>query len=176
MKGFNSWAQGIIIAIIATSILQMILPDNKNKKYINVVVGIYILFCIISPVIGKDFNLENIDVDEYITIENSTNKEDTDVYNESIGETFKDKIIYNIKSQLKSKGYEAKNINISIDDKYNITKIVISDVYESKEKSKSNDTDSDKKEDIYINKIETNINTVDINIEEKPIKRNVYKW
>lgn len=173
MKGFNSWAQGIIIAIIATSILQMILPDNKNKKYINVVVGIYILFCIISPVIGKDFNLENIDVDEYIMIGNSTSQEETDIYNANVGEMFKDKIIYNIKSQLKSKGYEAKSINVNIDDEYTITKILISDVYEIKEKD--NETDSEKKEDIYINKIETNINTVDINIEDKPVKRYVYK-
>lgn len=30
----NLWAQGIIIATIIGTVLQMVLPDNKNKKNI----------------------------------------------------------------------------------------------------------------------------------------------
>ena len=32
---FNSWAQGIILAVIIVTILEMIVPEGKNKKYIN---------------------------------------------------------------------------------------------------------------------------------------------
>ena len=31
---FNSWAQGIILAVIIVTILEMIVPEGKNKKYI----------------------------------------------------------------------------------------------------------------------------------------------
>lgn len=38
--------------MIAT-ILEMILPEGKNKKYIKTVIGIYILFAVLSPIISK---------------------------------------------------------------------------------------------------------------------------
>ena len=38
--------------MIAT-ILEMILPEGKNKKYIKKIIGIYILFAVLSPIISK---------------------------------------------------------------------------------------------------------------------------
>ena len=61
----NVWTQGILIATIIAIIIQLILPENKNKKYIKVVIGIYILFCIIHPVVGKSVNLEDYDLENY---------------------------------------------------------------------------------------------------------------
>lgn len=55
----NLWAQGIIIATIIGTVLQMVLPDNKNKKYIKVVIGIYVLLCIIQPLITQKINFED---------------------------------------------------------------------------------------------------------------------
>ena len=31
---FNGWAKGIVLAVVIVTILEMILPDTKNKKYI----------------------------------------------------------------------------------------------------------------------------------------------
>ena len=59
---FNSWAQGIILAVIIVTILEMIVPEGKNKKYIKIVMGVYITFTIISPIItkvtGNNFELD----------------------------------------------------------------------------------------------------------------------
>ena len=44
----SNWASGIIVTIIVITILEMLLPNNKNKKYIKVLMGIYLIFCMIS--------------------------------------------------------------------------------------------------------------------------------
>ena len=178
VSNISSWAQGIIIAIIVGSIIQMLLPENKNKKYIKLVIGVYILFYIINPVVGKQLNLNEFSLDEYLNVEAETNSEETNIYDNTVKETFKSKVIYNIRSQLNSKGYESENIKVEIDDECNILKIVIKDVYEnSKKNSNENDeksnknTENDEKEDnedsqIVINKVDTSISSVDIK-EEK---------
>ena len=133
----------------------MILPENKNKKYIKVVIGVYILFTIISPVVGKNFDLSDYNLDNYLNIESSQKDDTSDIHNSNVQKMFKEKIIYNIKSQLKNKGYEAKNINIVIDEDCNVKKIEISDVYEIKENNENSIV---------------NINAVEIKIEDKETK------
>ena len=50
MIGFlSSWAKSLGLAIVIVSILEMLLPNNRTKKYIRMVMGIYILFTIVSP-------------------------------------------------------------------------------------------------------------------------------
>lgn len=70
----NLWAQGIIIATIIGTVLQMVLPDNKNKKYIKVVIGIYVLLCIIQPLITQKINFEDFNfLMENLTLTNWKN-------------------------------------------------------------------------------------------------------
>ncbi len=163
ISNISSWAQGIIIAIIVGSIIQMLLPENKNKKYIKLVIGVYILFYIINPVVGKQLNLNEFSLDEYLSVDAKTNSEETNIYDNTVKETFKNKVIYNIKSQLNSKGYESNNIKIEIDDECNILKIIILEVYENKEETKEKD-----KSQIIVNKIDTSVESVDI--KEKKTK------
>ena len=53
IKFLSNWAQNIIVAVIIGSIIEMILPSGSLKKYVKVVIGIYILFSIVSPIINK---------------------------------------------------------------------------------------------------------------------------
>ena len=62
ISAISSWAKSIILAIIIATILEMILPEGNNKKYIKTVIGIYILFTIISPIFSK-INKGKIDID-----------------------------------------------------------------------------------------------------------------
>ena len=63
----SSWAEQIIVAVIIATIIEMILPSGNNKKYIKVVIGIYVLFTILSPIIGKitKIDLESFDYEKY---------------------------------------------------------------------------------------------------------------
>lgn len=65
----SSWAEQIILAIIIVTVIELILPQNKNKKYIQMVLGIYVLFNIISPIINnKDsFSIEKYNIENYQT-------------------------------------------------------------------------------------------------------------
>ena len=73
----SNWAQGIIVAVIIGTIIEMVLPEGNCKKYVKVVIGIYILFSIISPVIskmtGKTLQVSDIlELDKYIeNVENN---------------------------------------------------------------------------------------------------------
>ena len=51
INGISSWAEQVIIAVIIGTIIEMILPKGNTEKYIKTVIGIYILYTIISPVI-----------------------------------------------------------------------------------------------------------------------------
>ena len=82
MNWISDWIQGIIIAVVIGTIIEMILPDGNCKKYVKVVIGVYILFSIISPVItkitGNEFRDSDIfDIDTYI--ETSTHESQTKV-------------------------------------------------------------------------------------------------
>ena len=61
----SSWAKGLGITIVIVSIFEMLLPNNRTKKYIRMVLGVYVIFNIVSPLIkNKDvFNFNNIDIE-----------------------------------------------------------------------------------------------------------------
>ena len=76
----GSWAEQIVLAVIIATIIEMILPDNKNKKYIQMVIGVYILFNIISPIIKnkevltsvEEYNLNNYNTSSNYVIDRSS--------------------------------------------------------------------------------------------------------
>ena len=82
----SSWVKNLSLAIVIVSILEMLLPNNKTKKYIKMIMGLYILFSIISPFIqnGNIFNLENLDFNTYL-------KETQVTSSEKVGQTSTDK-------------------------------------------------------------------------------------
>ena len=65
----SSWAEQIVLAVIVATIIEMILPKNKNRKYIQMVIGIYVLFNIISPIIEnkEKFSIEKYNIEKYET-------------------------------------------------------------------------------------------------------------
>ena len=135
INNISSWAQGIVIAIIIGAVLQMVIPENKNKKYIKVVVGIYVLFSIINPVIGTSFNFDDFKIEQYMPI-NETNDDKSNPYEKNVKNMFQEKVKKSIKNVLNEGGYDSENIDVKTNDEYNIESVQIANVqYNKKGKS-----------------------------------------
>ncbi len=75
IRFLSKWIEGIAIAVIITSIFEMILPNGNLKKYIKVVLGIYVIFSIIAPFVDSKA-LYSIDIEKELNIQisNSTSR------------------------------------------------------------------------------------------------------
>lgn len=157
VEWLTSWAQGIIVAVIIATIIEMILPNGACKKYVKVVIGLYILFTIISPMITKitnnDFNVNELfDTKSY---EEQLAKSDEDISkkleennNRTIKDIYKSNLEADIKAKLQDKGYKVESSYIQIQDDENYTIEFISLNLDKEEK-----VEEDKKEN-NIEKIE----------------------
>ena len=63
----SKWIEQIAVSVILVSIFELILPKGNLKKYIKVVLGIYIIFCLISPFVNNKglFDLKKLDLEKY---------------------------------------------------------------------------------------------------------------
>lgn len=62
----SEWVKNLSLSLIIVSILEMILPNNKTKKYVKMVMGLYILFSIISPFIENKIDIDFNSIDTYL--------------------------------------------------------------------------------------------------------------
>ena len=130
----SSWAQQIIFAVIIGTILQMLLPDGKNKKYIKIIIGVYVLFAIISPVVGKNIDLN---LDEFnLTLENTTTSLD-ETNQDEITNLYTVNLKQDIISKLSNKGYGCEKVELQTNENYEVEKITITGIYELKEEENS---------------------------------------
>ena len=145
----SSWAQGIIVAVIIATLIEMILPNNSSKKYVKVVIGMYILFTIVSPIIkklgGKDINLNTINIEKY---EQQISKSDNTIsrkFENNNTRSIKDIYVSNLKAdisaKLKEKGYEidTSDIQIKDDENYTIEKITLKLIKMKQKQEKNNE-------------------------------------
>lgn len=170
LEWFRSWATGIVIAVIIATIIEMILPNSTSKKYIKIIIGIFIVYTIISPVIGS---FKGEDLNNYIKVENyiqsSSNalqtNEVSDNAQSSIKKIYAQNLQNDLKTKLKEKGYISNNINISIsnDDKYNIERIDI------KVDEKVTNSNQDEKQ---VKTIVDNIKAIKIKVKKDDFQNN----
>jgi stage III sporulation protein AF len=119
----SSWARQIILAVIVGIILEMILsPKSKNTKYIKTVIGIYVMYTIIVPVMnlinGEEIDFSNIDYEKYFT--------NTDIYMEmeenikevadnNFKESFELNLKQDIENKLNKKGFIVSSVKLQIE-------------------------------------------------------------
>lgn len=129
----SSWTQGIVVAVVIATIIEMLVPEGSSKKYIKVVIGVYILFNIVAPVINKISN-NSLDLSELIDLESyskeieignkiTQNINEDNTYN--IKELYETNLKKDIKTKIEDKGYKVNSIDIEIENnsEYTIEKI-----------------------------------------------------
>lgn len=118
----KSWCEGIIVAVILSILIESILPEGNHKKYVKVVIGVYVLFMILNPFlekfgngleIPKEFDLPSVETS------NIDPKNIQELYANGIEET--------LKSQIEEEfEFLVKHLEIVYDENYeNIEKITL---------------------------------------------------
>lgn len=162
MSFFSSWAEQIIIAVVIGSIIEMVLPDNNNKKYVKMVIGIYVLFSIISPIISKKdlLSFENLNLESYaVSSENPQKAElNQSSMDERLTQLYIEELENNIKEKVKEKGYKVQSCKVDAiltgeENKKGINKIIIA-ISKEKEEAQNSSHDSNIKS---VNKIEVKV-------------------
>ena len=181
----SSWAQQIIFAVIIGTILQMLLPEGKNKKYIKIVIGVYVLFAVISPVIGKNIDLN---LDEFNLSANSAESSLDETSQDQINNLYTTNLKQDIILKLKNKGYGCENVDLKTNENYEVLEISVIGIYEleddnDKDSEKSNSNQNDKTNNDNSQSAKSNIakvnsvviNEVQIGEKENSIKDQVVK-
>jgi stage III sporulation protein AF len=150
---FSEWAQNLTLAIVIVSLFEMLLPNNKTKKYIKVVMGLYILFNIISPFVKNDFSiqLENI-VENSKSQTTSTEAVDQTSMDTRLKQICKEELEKDIKQKIEGQGYivESCKVDIKIEEQTEIEKITLKVKKENKtnEEKENNKEEQEKQNDI----------------------------
>lgn len=130
----SNWAKDICLAVVVISILEMILPNNKSKKYVKMVMGVYLLFTMISPFVknSKNLDLENMNIYEDImtSSEQTENEIDQTSMDKRLNQIYKEELEKDIEEKLENKGYIINSCKVEVELKENqknsgISKIVL---------------------------------------------------
>lgn len=74
IKFLRTWCEGIMICIFVALIIEMLVPNGNIKKYVRVIIGIYIIFMILNPIIS---NLDNFDANNILSDNQNYSLENT---------------------------------------------------------------------------------------------------
>ena len=176
MNWISDWAGGIIIAVIIGTVIEMILPEGNSKKYIKMVIGIYVLFTIVSPIITK-FTGESIQVsevlelDKYIVEAEEAAKAQNTIQNDNqdnIMKVYLSGIKSDMKTKIEAKGYNVKSIDVGVtdDETYKIQYINLSVEENENISNPEENSGEDNEQNIIENTIEPveQVEKVEVNI------------
>ena len=108
----REWIEQIAVAVIIASIFEMILPDGKTKKYVKMILGVFIIFNMISPFVNGsslyDFSVNDI-VKNYM---NEITVDTTDSVDDKIEELYIKELEKDIAKTVEEQGYIVEKCNI----------------------------------------------------------------
>lgn len=117
----RNWCEELIIAVVLCIIIECLIPNGNNKKYAKVVIGIYIMFVTINPILNllnHEIEFDEMFSAKYQETYSNLDYDMKDVYIIGIEES--------IKEEINELGYQVEDVNISLDINYeNIEKIEI---------------------------------------------------
>ena len=156
----SSWVKNLCLALIVVSILEMLLPNNKTKKYVKMVMGLYILFSIIAPFVenSSELKFDIEDLYEKYSTETSTISESTDQtsMDNRLNELYKEKLEKDIVQKLDEEGYivEECNVKAHISNDDNGIELITLKIKEKKSVNDANNENKIDLEDKIVNEIQ----------------------
>lgn len=114
----SSWVKNLALALIIVSILEMILPNSKTKKYVKMVMGLYILFSIVSPFIENSdkFDFNNVDLSSYVeetqTTSSISEELDQTSMDNRLNQMYKEELEKDIAQKIEEKGYKVESCKV----------------------------------------------------------------
>lgn len=117
----SSWVKNLSLALIVVSILEMLLPNNKTKKYVKMVMGLYILFSIIAPFVNNsnvlNFNIEDVysDYSKEISSTSATSMEgevNQASMDDRLNKLYKEQLESDITQKVEEKGYDVRKCKV----------------------------------------------------------------
>lgn len=122
IESLRLWCENLIVATILVMIIEMVLPDGTNKKYIKVIIGIYLMFIVFDPLISlvnNDFS--NISFSYEEEIETSAS-----LYDDVVKNVYVSGIENTLECDLNAFNSKIELLGILFDERYeNILKIEI---------------------------------------------------
>ncbi len=124
IEAIKGWIINIVIVIILLSFLEILMPDSKMKKYINLILGFIVMLVILGPIIEVLNSTDNLQDDVFI-ISSELNKKEysfvsSNIENKQMNQLkalYKDRIRKDIAYRVESK-YNVKvgKVNIEIEE------------------------------------------------------------
>ena len=95
----KAWWVNILVAVMISTLIEMLLPEGKSQKYIRVVIGIYIIFTILQPVLK--FTNTSISLEDVLSKLQTQNSDIGDIENiEKDQEDYLKEIEENLKKEV----------------------------------------------------------------------------
>lgn len=95
----KAWCENILVAVMISTLIEMLLPEGKSQKYIRVVIGIYIIFTILQPVLK--FTNTSISLEDVLSKLQTQNSDIGDIENiEKDQEDYLKEIEENLKKEV----------------------------------------------------------------------------
>ena len=122
METIKQIALSVCITAVISSILFIIVPSGHFEKVLKLVVGIYVIYCIVTPVLKlkSDFSVDTGKIPSGSS--STTNQEILNNSLNQLRDIMKLKMEKDLEQNLLEKGIKAKSItiNINMDDPQNI--------------------------------------------------------
>lgn len=116
IKFLSSWIEQITIALVIVSILEMILPKGNIKKYVKIVLSIFVVFCIISPFVNTSelYSLASDEINTYMEDKdvNKNNNIDQSSMDTRLQKLYIEELENNIKSKVEELGFNVKKCKV----------------------------------------------------------------
>ena len=113
MKGLDGWTISVCMTVVAAAVLEMVIPENKLGKSVNMLIGVFLVCAIFLPLAGGI----HIELPAPSRIEKSrieANTLEEEVRQQSLRQ-MEERVAVLTRERLMENGYDTKKISVAMD-------------------------------------------------------------